>query len=147
MRGHSGQAANQLDRDATIRKGVQQQFIREREDVMTMQWTIQKSLSAAVIVATCFSFSTLAQGLPKVSQPEEVGFSSERLNRVAKVFQADVDKGLIPGAVVLIARNASDWGSWSAHDGDGIRRWESPANSIGRGPGERRFLLIRRRSW
>ena len=72
---------------------------------MTRQWTVQKSLSAAVIAATCFSFSALAQGLPKASQPEEVGFSSERLNRVAKVFQADVDKGLIPGAVVLIARN------------------------------------------
>jgi len=72
---------------------------------MTMQRTIHKRLSAAVIVATCFSFSALAQGLPKVSQPEEVGFSSERLNRIAKVYQADVDKGLIPGAVVLIARN------------------------------------------
>ena len=72
---------------------------------MTMQRTILKRLSAAVIVATCFSFSALAQGLPKVSQPEEVGFSTERLNRIAKVYQADVDKGLIPGAVVLIARN------------------------------------------
>jgi CubicO group peptidase (beta-lactamase class C family) len=72
---------------------------------MTMQWTIHKRLSAAVIVATCFSFSALAQGLPKVSQSEEVGFSSERLNRISKIYQADVDKGLIPGAVVLIARN------------------------------------------
>jgi len=72
---------------------------------MTMQRTILKSLSAATVVATCFAFSALAQGLPKASQPEEVGFSTERLNRVAKIFQADVDKGLIPGAVVLIARN------------------------------------------
>jgi CubicO group peptidase (beta-lactamase class C family) len=56
-------------------------------------------------VATCIAFSALAQGLPKASQPEELGFSSERLNRVAKAFQADVDKGLIPGAVFLIARN------------------------------------------
>jgi CubicO group peptidase (beta-lactamase class C family) len=70
-----------------------------------MQQTILKSLSAASIVATCFAFSALAQGLPKANQPEEVGFSSERLNRVTKAFQADVDKGLIPGAVVLIARN------------------------------------------
>jgi CubicO group peptidase (beta-lactamase class C family) len=72
---------------------------------MTMQRTILKSLSAAAIVATCFAFSAHAQGLPKANQPEEVGFSTERLNRVAKAFQADVDKGLIPGAVFLIARN------------------------------------------
>jgi CubicO group peptidase (beta-lactamase class C family) len=72
---------------------------------MKMQWTILKSLSAAGIVATCFAFSALAQGLPKASQPEEVGISSERLNRVAKAFQVDVDKGVIPGAVFLIARN------------------------------------------
>jgi hypothetical protein len=65
--------------------------VHEREDVMTMQRTILKSLSAASIVATCFAFSALAQGLPKANQPEEVGFSSERLNRVAKAFQADVD--------------------------------------------------------
>jgi CubicO group peptidase (beta-lactamase class C family) len=64
-----------------------------------------RSLIAATIVTTCFAFSALAQGLPKASQPEEVGLSSERLNRIAKVYQADVDKGLIPGAVFLIARN------------------------------------------
>ena len=64
-----------------------------------------KSLIAASIVTTCFAFSALAQGLPKASQPEDVGLSSERLNRVAKAFQTDVDKGLIPGAVFLIARN------------------------------------------
>jgi CubicO group peptidase (beta-lactamase class C family) len=49
--------------------------------------------------------STHARPLPKASQPEEVGFSTERLNLVAEAFHADVDKGLIPGAVVLIARN------------------------------------------
>ena len=56
-------------------------------------------------VATCIAFSALAQGLPKASQPEDVGFSSERLKRVTSAFQTDVDKGTIPGAVVLIARN------------------------------------------
>jgi hypothetical protein len=89
MRRHSMAPAIQ-HRDDTSRKCVQQQFICEREDVMTMQWTIHKRLSAAVIVATRFSFSALAQGLPKVSQSEEVGFSSERLNRISKIYQADV---------------------------------------------------------
>jgi len=70
---------------------------------MTKHRTIK--LSAASIVAICFALSALAQGLPKANQPEEVGFSAERLTRVAKAFQADVDKGLIPGAVFLIARN------------------------------------------
>ena len=56
-------------------------------------------------VATCIAFSALAQGLPKASQPEDVGFSSERLKRVTSAFQTDVDKGTIPGAVVLVARN------------------------------------------
>jgi CubicO group peptidase (beta-lactamase class C family) len=56
-------------------------------------------------LATCFAFSALAQGLPKASQPEDVGFSSERLKRLTSAFQADVDKGAIPGAVVLIARS------------------------------------------
>jgi CubicO group peptidase (beta-lactamase class C family) len=56
-------------------------------------------------VATCIAFSALAQGLPKAGQPEDVGFSSERLKRLTSAFQTDVDKGTIPGAVVLIARN------------------------------------------
>jgi CubicO group peptidase (beta-lactamase class C family) len=64
-----------------------------------------RSFICVSAVATCFALSASAQGLPKVAQPEELGFSSERLNRVAKAFQADVDKGMIPGAVVLIARN------------------------------------------
>ena len=55
-------------------------------------------------VATFISFSALAQGLPKASQPEEVGFSSQRLTRLTAAFQSEVDKGAIPGAVVLIAR-------------------------------------------
>jgi CubicO group peptidase (beta-lactamase class C family) len=56
-------------------------------------------------LTTCMAFSAFAQGLPKANQPEEVGFSSERLKRLTGTLQADVDKGTIPGAVVLVARN------------------------------------------
>jgi len=56
------------------------------------------------IFITVISFSALAQGLPRASQPEEVGFSSQRLLRLTEAFQAEVDKGAIPGAVVLVAR-------------------------------------------
>ena len=56
-------------------------------------------------ISTCVAFSALAQGLPKADKPEDLGFSSERLKRVTDAFQSEVDKGAIPGAVVLIARN------------------------------------------
>ena len=56
-------------------------------------------------IATCIAFSSFAQGLPKANKPEDVGFSSDRLKRVTDAFQSEVDKGAIPGAVVLIARN------------------------------------------
>jgi CubicO group peptidase (beta-lactamase class C family) len=45
-----------------------------------------------------------AQGLPNAKNPEEVGLSSERLKRISAWMKADIEKGVIPGAVVLIAR-------------------------------------------
>jgi CubicO group peptidase (beta-lactamase class C family) len=44
-----------------------------------------------------------AQGLP-AAKPEQVGLSSERLARITATLKADVEKGTIPGAVLLIAR-------------------------------------------
>src|SRR5713101_698231 len=45
-----------------------------------------------------------AQALP-VARPEQVGLSSDRLNRLTASLKADVDKGVIPGAVLLVARH------------------------------------------
>jgi CubicO group peptidase (beta-lactamase class C family) len=45
-----------------------------------------------------------AQGIPQASSPEEVGLSQERLQRISAWIQADVDKKLIPGAVVMVLR-------------------------------------------
>jgi CubicO group peptidase (beta-lactamase class C family) len=45
-----------------------------------------------------------AQSLPS-AKPEEVGLSSERLNRAFAAVKADVDKGALPGAVLLVARH------------------------------------------
>lgn len=42
--------------------------------------------------------------LPHATRPEEVGFSSERLKRLTDTLQSDIGKGLVPGAVVLVAR-------------------------------------------
>jgi CubicO group peptidase (beta-lactamase class C family) len=43
-------------------------------------------------------------GLPKVGRPEQLGLSWDRLERISATFREDVDRELIPGAVLLIAR-------------------------------------------
>jgi CubicO group peptidase (beta-lactamase class C family) len=44
-----------------------------------------------------------AQPLP-TARPEEVGLSSERLDRITEMIKGEVEKGRIPGAVALVAR-------------------------------------------
>jgi len=65
----------------------------------------QSRLIGILLLVTSLSFPALAEVLPQAGRPEALGFSAERLKRLGSVFQADVDKGAIPGAVVLIARN------------------------------------------
>ncbi len=43
-------------------------------------------------------------GLPRADRPKEVGLSAKRLARVSATFRQDVERNIIPGAVVLIAR-------------------------------------------
>src|SRR3984893_250927 len=43
-------------------------------------------------------------GLPWAEGPEQIGLSSARLERLAAVIRADVERKLIPGAVLAIAR-------------------------------------------
>jgi CubicO group peptidase (beta-lactamase class C family) len=57
-----------------------------------------------VLVATAGSLAAFADQPKPVNRPEELGFASDRLERVTKAFQGYVDSGQIPGAVVLIAR-------------------------------------------
>jgi CubicO group peptidase (beta-lactamase class C family) len=45
-----------------------------------------------------------AQGLPQATNPEEVGLAKERLQRISAWLQNDVDKKVIPGAVVIVLR-------------------------------------------
>ncbi len=42
--------------------------------------------------------------LPKAAKPETVGLSSQRLQRLTDAFNADVQSGKIPGAVVMVVR-------------------------------------------
>jgi CubicO group peptidase (beta-lactamase class C family) len=43
-------------------------------------------------------------GLPKAERPEELGLSPERLQRISTTLGHDVERRLIPGGVMLIAR-------------------------------------------
>jgi len=52
------------------------------------------------------AISALAQDVSKLSRGEEAGFSSERLGRITQFFQSEVDKGAIPGAVLVVARSS-----------------------------------------
>lgn len=65
--------------------------------------TRRRSLRLALLFICATSVA--AQELPKLSRPEEAGFASDRLNRITQFFQSEVDKGAIPGAVLVVARN------------------------------------------
>src|SRR3954451_87126 len=45
-----------------------------------------------------------AEELTPVANPEQLGFSSSRLQRLTDAYQGYVDRGELPGAVLLIAR-------------------------------------------
>ena len=56
------------------------------------------------LAVTVISVSAFAEQPTPVSQPDQLGFAVDRLERVTSAFQGYVDSGQIPGAVVLIAR-------------------------------------------
>ena len=43
-------------------------------------------------------------GLPRAERPEEIGLSSDRLDRITATLKRDVETRKIPGAVLTIAR-------------------------------------------
>ena len=62
-----------------------------------------RSIAGGLILTLSGAAFTWAAGLPSAS-PEDLGFSSERLARIAPVIQGEIDKGQYPGAVMLVAR-------------------------------------------
>jgi CubicO group peptidase (beta-lactamase class C family) len=58
----------------------------------------------AALLCLISAVAVQAQSLPSV-KPEQVGLSSERLQRITDTLKADVEKRIIPGAVVLVARH------------------------------------------
>jgi CubicO group peptidase (beta-lactamase class C family) len=63
----------------------------------------QKSKIVCVAALAFISFGW-AQNIP-TAKPESVGLSSKRLDYITQVFQAEVDKGAIPGVILQINRN------------------------------------------
>jgi CubicO group peptidase (beta-lactamase class C family) len=57
-------------------------------------------------VLACWTASLFGQSLPKSKQREDVGFSSERLARLTTFFQGEIDRGAIPGAILLVSRES-----------------------------------------
>jgi CubicO group peptidase (beta-lactamase class C family) len=63
------------------------------------------ALRRGVVLALCLSTAAFAGDLATVDNPENLGFSAARLQRIGSWYQARVDAGALPGAVVAIARD------------------------------------------
>ena len=63
--------------------------------------TMKQSVSTTVNAAAAIGQN--GDPLPR-GKAEDVGMSSERLGQIAKVINADIEKGRLPGAVIAIAR-------------------------------------------
>src|SRR5215472_1802234 len=61
--------------------------------------------SCIALAVTVISVCAFAEPPKPLSQPDQVGFAADRLERLTSAFQSYVDNGQIPGAVVLIARH------------------------------------------
>lgn len=69
------------------------------------RFTKRSLLRESLILGILISSPVLwAQNIP-TAKPESVGLSSKKLERISQVFQAEVDKGAIPGAILQINRN------------------------------------------
>jgi CubicO group peptidase (beta-lactamase class C family) len=66
---------------------------------------VQAQTMTQSVSSTTAATATITNGdpLPR-GKPEDVGMSSERLGEIAKVINADVEKGRLPGAVIAVAR-------------------------------------------
>jgi CubicO group peptidase (beta-lactamase class C family) len=65
---------------------------------------LKRTLAALLFALLLLPVLSRAQQL-ELAKPEDVGFSRERLDRIAGTLNADVAKGIIPGAALLIVRN------------------------------------------
>jgi CubicO group peptidase (beta-lactamase class C family) len=76
--------------------------IHPREEEILMKTIKQMTLVILVFILSASIAS--AQGIPQARNPEQVGLSKNRLQRISAWIQGDVDKGIVPGAVVVVLR-------------------------------------------
>src|SRR5499427_9342077 len=65
---------------------------------------VKRALLAVLFALLVFPALSRAQSLGP-AKPEDVGLSRERLDRIATTLNADITKGMIPGATLMIVRN------------------------------------------
>ena len=61
------------------------------------------ALSLVIGISLLLVAGAAADPLPR-AKADDVGLSSERLDRIGQILRADVERGRIPGAVVIVAR-------------------------------------------
>jgi len=83
---------------------------------------VLKSLALSVALLLVLAVNVPAQDIP-VAKPADVGFSAERLERITQWLKDDIQKGTIPGAVLMIVRN----GKVAYHEALGVLDPESKA--------------------
>ncbi len=68
---------------------------------------MNKLRAALVMLFTLFLaiYPVGAQSLKHAANPAEVGFSAERLGKITQVLKDDTGKGMMPGAILLVARH------------------------------------------
>src|SRR5207247_9219757 len=69
-----------------------------------MLTTVRAAFATLIIACTVILARPLTAAVP-TAKPQDVGLSSERLNRVAELVQRHITAGSFSGAVTLIARN------------------------------------------
>jgi len=57
-----------------------------------------------LLATICWAGLACAQEPAAVAHPEQLGFSAQRLQRLTEVYKGHVDRGELPGAVLLVAR-------------------------------------------
>ena len=73
---------------------------------------MKRTIAAIALAAVSTSAQAQAEGLPRAARPEDVGLSSVQLRHIEEVTQKHVESGLVPGAVMLVARRGKV--AWSA---------------------------------